>query len=254
MRNLEAILRVENIHAGYQGYDILKGISFQVDSEEIVCVIGPNGAGKSTIFNALYGLIRIRSGHIWFDGQEVTGFRPQEMLYTGISMVAQWRSLFPQMTVYENLELGMYTSRDKKRVKRRIEDLFSRFPILENRASQKAGTLSGGEQRMLEIGRALLLRPKLLLIDEPSAGLAPLATDNIYGKLTSMNRDYGLTILMIEQNARRGLEISDRGYVLDLGRIIYEGSARDLITDPEVRRLFLGGASQSHIKRESHVS
>lgn len=243
MTSNEALLRVENIHAGYQGFDILKGISLHVDPEEIVCLIGPNGAGKSTIFKALYGFIKVRSGQIWFDGHEVTGHRPQEMLELGMSIVTQWRSLFPQMTVYENLEMGMYLARDKQIIKRRIEYTFSLFPILEMRATQKVGTMSGGEQRMLEIGRALMMEPKIILIDEPSAGLAPVVIENIYKALISLNKKQGLTILMIEQNARQGLEISDRGYVLDLGRNSHKGTGKDLIANLEVRRLFLGGDS-----------
>lgn len=242
MSELRSLLRVKDLHAGYRGYSVLNGISLQIYPREIVCVIGPNGAGKSTLFNALFGLIGIQAGQVWFNGQEITGSRPQEILHLGISMVAQWRSLFPQMTVYENLEMGMYCARDRKKITRRIDDLFSQFPVLEARAAKDAGTLSGGEQRLLEIARALLLRPKLLLIDEPSAGLAPLVMNRIHEQLISMNKEHGLSILMIEQNATRGLEISDRGYVLDLGRIRDQGSAEDMLTNPQLRRLFLGGS------------
>lgn len=235
------LLDVRNIYAGYQDFDILKGVCLQVHAGEIVCVIGPNGAGKSTVFKALYGFIPIRQGQVIFDGQDITHARPQEVLRAGIAIVPQLRSVFPQMTVYENLELGMYLETDTRKVQQRIEEIFELFPRLAERAKQKAGTMSGGEQRMLEIGRALMLRPKLLLMDEPSAGLAPLITRNIFEQIRHLNTELGLTVLMIEQNARQGLEYSHRGYVLELGQNSYQGTGRELLDNPEVRRAFLGG-------------
>ena len=239
--NQKSLLEVEDIYAGYQGFDILKGVSLHVDSGEIVCVIGPNGAGKSTVFKALYGFINIRRGRVVFDGQEITAATPQQMLQVGVTIVPQLRSVFPQMTVLENLELGMFLERDRERVKERIEYIFGLFPRLAERAKQKAGTMSGGEQRMLEIGRALMWNPKLVLMDEPSAGLAPLITKAIFEQIQRLNQELGLTILMIEQNARRGLEASDRGYVLELGQNSYTGTGQELIENDEVRRAFLGG-------------
>ncbi len=239
--NDRPLLEVQDIYAGYQEYDILKGVSLHVEPGEIVCVIGPNGAGKSTVFNALYGFIDIRRGRVLFDDRDITSARPQEALRAGITIVPQLRSVFPQMTVMENLEMGMFLERNRKRVQDRIQYIFNLFPRLAERAKQKTGTMSGGEQRMLEIGRALMWQPKLMLMDEPSAGLAPLITKTIFNQIRRLNQEIGLTVLMIEQNARQGLEISHRGYVLELGRNSYEGSGRELIANPEVRRAFLGG-------------
>jgi ABC-type branched-subunit amino acid transport system ATPase component len=238
--NGRPLLEVNEIYAGYLDADILKGVSLEVREGEIVCVIGPNGAGKSTVFKAIYGFIDIRRGQVLFDGQDITASRPQALLGSGISIVPQLRSVFPQMTVYENLEMGMYLERDNKRIKKRIGEIFELFPRLAERAKQNAGTMSGGEQRMLEIGRALMLEPRLLLMDEPSAGLAPLVTKIIFEQVQYLNNELGLTILMIEQNARQGLEFSDRGYVLVLGENSYEGSGQELIANREVRRAFLG--------------
>ncbi len=235
------LLVVEDVYAGYQDFDVLKGVSLHVNPGEIVCVIGPNGAGKSTVFKAIYGFVRVRKGRILFDGRDITNRRPQEVLRAGVSIVPQLHSIFPQMTVMENLEMGMFLETDKRRIKERIEYVLDLFPRLKERRHQMAGTLSGGEQRMLEIGRALLLEPKMVMMDEPSAGLAPLVTRLIFENIRRLNEEIGLTVLMIEQNARQGLEISDRGYVLELGRNTYEGDAQELLNNPEVRRAFLGG-------------
>lgn len=235
------LLQVKDIYAGYLDTDILKGVKLDVSEGEIVCVIGPNGAGKSTVFKAIYGFIDVRRGQVLFDDNDITHARPQELLHIGIAIVPQLRSVFPQMTVYENLEMGMYLEKDRKKIKQRVQDIFDLFPRLAERTKQKAGTMSGGEQRMLEIGRALMLKPRLLLMDEPSAGLAPLVTKMIFEQVQYLNRELGLTILMIEQNARQGLEFSHRGYVLELGQNSYQGTGRALIENPEVRRAFLGG-------------
>jgi len=242
MNGKRPLLEVQDVYAGYQqGFDSLKGVNLHVKPGEIVCVIGPNGAGKSTVFKALYGFLNIRKGRVLFDDQDISDIRPQDALRAGITMVPQLRSVFPQMTVYENLELGMYLERDKKRIKQRIDYILELFPRLAERAKQKVGTMSGGEQRMLEIGRALMWEPKLVLMDEPSAGLAPLITKMIFRNIRRLNSDIGLTVLMIEQNARQGLEISDRGYVLELGKNSYEGAGQELLHNDEVRRAFLGG-------------
>jgi len=241
MTNNQNLLEVHDLYAGYQKLDILMGVNLHVKSGEIVCVIGPNGAGKSTVFKTIYGFVEVRKGKILFDGLDITGYRPQDLLKAGISIVPQLRSVFPQMTVLENLEMGMYLEKNSTRVKQRINDIFDLFPRLAERAKQFAGTMSGGEQRMLEIGRALMNYPKLLLMDEPSAGLAPLITKMIFEQIAHLNKELGLTVLMIEQNARQGLEISNRGYVLQLGANSYEGPSRQLLDDPEVRRAFLGG-------------
>ncbi len=237
----DPLLQVDNMYAGYLDFDILKGVNMEVYPGEIVCVIGPNGAGKSTVFKAVYGFIDVRQGKVTFDQKDVTRFRPQKMLHVGITIVPQLRSVFPQMTVMENLEMGMFLVRDQERIRQRIEDIFELFPRLKERARQKAGTMSGGEQRMLEIGRALMFESKLVLMDEPSAGLAPLITKMIFENIRRLNEEIGLTVLMIEQNARQGLEISDRGYVLELGQNAYTGTGQELIANPQVRRAFLGG-------------
>jgi ABC-type branched-subunit amino acid transport system ATPase component len=241
MNNHQPLLDIQEIYAGYGKLDILNGVNLQVFPGEVVCVIGPNGAGKSTVFKAVYGFISIRQGKAIFDDQDITEYRPQDMLRAGVSIVPQLRSVFPQMTVRENLEMGMYLERDNSRINKRIEEIFDLFPRLAERRKQIAGTMSGGEQRMLEIGRALMYNPKLLLMDEPSAGLAPIITKVIFEMVQSLNEQVGLTVLMIEQNARRGLEISHRGYVLQLGKNTYEGLSQSLLDDPEVRRSFLGG-------------
>ena len=235
------LLSIRGLRAGYQDIDILKGIDLDVHAGEIVCVIGPNGAGKSTVFKAVYGLIGVRSGTVAFDGREITGRRPQEVLGAGIAIVPQLRSVFPQMTVLENLEMGMYLERDATRIRERIAYVMDLFPRLSERRTQMAGTMSGGEQRMLEIGRALMLEPRMVMMDEPSAGLAPGISRTIFENIRRLNRDINLTVLMIEQNARQGLEASHRGYVLELGRNTYQGRARDLLDNQEVRRAFLGG-------------
>ena len=235
------LLEVRDLYAGYLGFDILRGVNLEVHPGEIVCVIGPNGAGKSTVFRAVYGLISVRQGSVIFDGVDITNSTPQDVLRAGIAIVPQLRSVFPQMTVLENLEMGLYLERDRDRIQERIEIVFGLFPRLRDRAKQRIGTMSGGEQRMLEIGRALLLEPKLIMMDEPSAGLAPSITKMIFGHIERLNAEIGLTVLMIEQNARQGLEASHRGYVLELGQNSYKGTGQELIDNPEVRRAFLGG-------------
>ncbi len=236
------LLELRNVCAGYYpGHDIISDINLEVTQGEIVCVIGPNGAGKSTVFKAIYGLARVSSGHVLCGGQDITHVAAEDMLRTaGIAMVPQLRSVFAQMTVYENLELGMFVERDKKRIRKRIDYVFGLFPRLAERSAQAAGTMSGGEQRMLEIGRSLMHEPRLVLMDEPSAGLAPIVTHQVFESVRRLNREIGLTVLMIEQNARQGLETSDRAYVLEMGRNSYQGPAEDLLASPQVRRAFLG--------------
>ena len=239
--NQEPLLEAKGIYAGYTDFDILKNVNLKVYPGEIVCVIGPNGAGKSTVFKTIYGFLKIRKGQVIFDGRNITNNRPQQILRAGISNVPQLRSVFPQMTVIENLELGMYIENDKKRIADRIDYVLSLFPRLAERRKQMAGTMSGGEQRMLEIGRSLMLEPKLVLMGEPSAGLAPLITRMIFDNVKRLNQEIGLTVLMIEQSARQGLETSHRGYVLELGQNSYEDTGQNLLNNDEVRRAFLGG-------------
>ena len=235
------MLFVEEIYAGYQNLDILHGVTLQVNRGEIVCVIGPNGAGKSTVFKAIYGLVKIRQGRVLFDGEDITNWKPQSVLRAGLVIVPQLRSLFPQMSVLENLEMGLYLEKNQQRIQQRMEYIFELFPKLAQRQHQLAGTMSGGEQRLLEIGRALLLEPKMLMIDEPTAGLAPRMNRLIFDTIRRLNQEIGLTVLMIEQNARQGLEASHRGYVLELGKNTFEGATSELLQNPNVRRSFLGG-------------
>ncbi len=236
------LLELRSVRAGYvPGHDIVRGIDLEVHSGEIVCVIGPNGAGKSTVFKAVYGLVPVRAGQVLCGGADITNIDPSEALATaGIAIVPQLRSTFAQMTVYENLELGMYRCADKARVRDRIEFVCDLFPTLAARARQAAGTMSGGEQRMLEIGRSLMWEPRLVLMDEPSAGLSPIVTAEVFDTVRRLNRQISLTVLMIEQNARQGLETSHRGYVMEQGHITHQGIAGNLLADPDVRRAFLG--------------
>ena len=235
------MLVIENVYAGYRDFDILKGVNLKVNSGEIVCVIGPNGAGKSTVFKAIYGLVNIRQGRVMFGDRDITNLRPQQVLQAGIAIVPPMHSIFPQMSVRENLELGMYLEKKQQRIQKRIDYILELFPKLAQRQNQQAGTMSGGEQRMLEIGRSLMLEPQMVMMDEPSAGLSPNMTKMMFENIIHLNQTIGLTVLVIEQNARQGLEASHRGYVLELGKNIYEGAAAELLQNSEVRRSFLGG-------------
>ena len=234
------ILECKNLIAGYGKLEILHGVDLHVKRGEIVCVIGPNGAGKSTVFKTIYGFLRPREGSIHFDGQDITGHPPEVILRYGLSLVPQVRSTFPQMTVRENLEMGAFIDPTPGRIARGLERAFTMFPRLAERPKQLAGTMSGGEQRMLEIARALMLDPKMILLDEPSAGLAPMLTELIFEKVQALNAR-GVTVMIVEQNARRALSVSDRGYVLELGRKRFEGTGQDLLNDEQVRHMYLGG-------------
>jgi len=235
-----SLLKAEEIYAGYGKLEILHGVSLEVRSGELVCVIGPNGAGKSTAFKTIVGLLQRTSGRILFDGQEITGLLPYQVLRLGLTYVPQGRIVFPQMTVLENLEMGAYVETDSLRVREALERVYVLFPILAERQHQKAGTMSGGEQQMLAIARALMTSPKLILLDEPSLGLSPKFVTLIFDRLTEMKR-VGYTMLVVEQNAAKALSVADRGYVLELGRNRFAGSGPALLNDPEVKRLYLGG-------------
>ena len=234
------ILAVEDIVGGYGKLTVLNGTSFKVARGAITTVIGPNGAGKSTVFKALFGLLRVERGRIVFDGREVTNFDPRRLLELGISYVPQGRNVFPELSVLHNLELGATSAGPDAKIAARIESLMERFPMLRRKAGAQASTLSGGEQKLLEIARGLLLEPKLMLIDEPSIGLSPLLVKETFGILQDL-RAKGVSILMVEQNAKRALEISDFGVVLELGRTRIEGAAGAILADPRVGQLFLGG-------------
>jgi branched-chain amino acid transport system ATP-binding protein len=237
------ILAVEDIVGGYGKLTVLNGTSFKVARGAITTVIGPNGAGKSTVFKAVFGLLRVHRGRIVFDGREVTNLDPRRLLELGISYVPQGRNVFPELSVLHNLELGVTAAGRDTQVAARIESLMDRFPMLRRKAGAQASTLSGGEQKLLEIARGLLLEPKLMLIDEPSIGLSPLLVKETFGILQEL-RAKGVSILMVEQNAKRALEISDFGVVLELGRTRVEAAASAILADPRVGQLFLGGAMQ----------
>jgi ABC-type branched-subunit amino acid transport system ATPase component len=234
------LLVAESLTAGYGRLDILHAVSLTVDVNEIVSVIGPNGAGKSTAFKTIVGLLRPRAGRVLFNGEEITGLRPDLVLRRGLAYVPQGRIVFPQMTVLENLEMGAYIERDPARVASALEQVYALFPILAERRKQHAGTMSGGEQQMVAIARALMTSPRLILLDEPSLGLSPKFVTLIFQKLADM-RQAGYTLMLVEQNATRALAIADRAYVLELGRNRFEGPGQRLLADPEVKRLYLGG-------------
>ena len=235
-----SLLRAESLTAGYGKMPILHGVTLEVRQGEMVSVIGPNGAGKSTAFKTIVGFLRPSDGRVVFDGQDITGLRPDQVLHRGLAYVPQGRIVFPQMTVLENLEMGAYIERNGRRIREALERVYALFPILAARRRQRAGTMSGGEQQMVAIGRALMTTPKLVLLDEPSLGLSPKFVALIFERLTEMKRA-GYTLMVVEQNAARALAVADRGYVLELGKNRFEGTGDALLADPEVKRLYLGG-------------
>jgi branched-chain amino acid transport system ATP-binding protein len=234
------LLVAESLTAGYGRMDILHDVSLAVDVHEIVSIIGPNGAGKSTAFKTIVGFLRPRTGRVLFNGEAITGLRPDLVLRRGLAYVPQGRIVFPQMTVLENLEMGAYIERDGRRIAAALEQVYALFPVLAERRKQTAGTMSGGEQQMVAIARALMTSPRLILLDEPSLGLSPKFVTLIFEKLLDM-REAGYTLMLVEQNATRALGIADRAYVLELGRNRLEGPGQQLLADPEVKRLYLGG-------------
>ena len=236
------MLRVKNVSAFYGNIQVLRRVTFHVKQGEVVSLIGGNGAGKSTLLNVISGIHPPSSGTIAFRRQEIHKLQPNKMVRLGLLQVPEQRQIFNSMTVTENLELGSYClprKEQKRRASSQFQEIYTLFPILKERARQRAGTLSGGEQQMLSIARALMAKPRMLLLDEPSLGLAPLVAKEIF-RVTRKLRDHGTTILLVEQNALAALEVCDRGYVLEAGRIILEGSPEDLLEDDEVQRAFLG--------------
>ncbi|HEX9925720.1 MAG TPA: ABC transporter ATP-binding protein [Anaerolineae bacterium] len=239
----DIILSTQDLVSGYGRTTILHGTTLEVPRARLTTVIGPNGAGKSTLFKALFGMLNIREGSVTLDGQDITHLSPMEKLQHGIAYVPQGRNIFPELTVEHNLEFGGVSLGDLKETHRRMDKVMDQFPILRKRAKAQASTLSGGEQKMLEIGRALLLKPKLLLIDEPSIGLSPILVSEVFNLLLAL-KDRGVTILMIEQNAKKALGISDYGLVLQQGRLALAGTASDVLHHPEIGHLFLGGVAK----------
>jgi branched-chain amino acid transport system ATP-binding protein len=236
----DCILVVDDIIAGYGSMTILNEASARIRRGAITTVIGPNGAGKSTLFKAIFGLLGVRSGRIAFNGGETTGCTPRQMLDLGVCYVPQGRNLFPQLSVRHNLELGAVALPDQGKIEARVDGVMSRFPMLREKADAQASTLSGGQQKLLEVARALLLDPALILIDEPSIGLSPIMAQEVFAILLEL-RDKGVSILLIEQNAKQALGISDYGLVLEQGRTRIEDTAKAILDDARVAQLFLGG-------------
>jgi branched-chain amino acid transport system ATP-binding protein len=240
------ILTLADVVSGYGKMTILNGTTATIRRGAITTVIGPNGAGKSTMFKTIFGLLQARTGKIVLDGQDVTSFTPRRMLDAGVSYVPQGRNIFPELSVKHNLELGGVALSDQSVLPRRIEAMMERFAMLREKANAQAGTLSGGQQKLLEVARGLLLEPKLMLIDEPSIGLSPLMVQEVFGIMTGL-RDSGVSILLIEQNAKQALQMSDYGLVLEQGQTRIEDTAKNVLGDPRVAQLFLGGGMEQKV-------
>jgi ABC-type branched-subunit amino acid transport system ATPase component len=233
------LLELDSVVAGFEGVEVLRGVSLAVREGEIACIIGANGAGKSTLLRTVFGMVAPRAGRIWFAGEEIAGRAPTDLLRRGLAYVPQGRCNFPAMRVEENLEMGAYLRRDA-RVRDDIDALLARFPMLGAKRREPAGTLSGGQQQILEMAIALLLQPRLLMVDEPSLGLDPRMVEIVFDTILAINRE-GTTILMVEQNAKKALSVSQRGFVLELGRNRFDGTGADLLENADVRRHYLGG-------------
>ena len=240
MSTPDAILTLTDVVSGYGKMTILNGTTASVRRATITTVIGPNGAGKSTMFKTIFGLLPVRTGKITFAGRDVSNLSPRQMLDAGVSYVPQGRNIFPELTVRHNLELGGVALSDQSGLTAKIEAMMQRFPILQEKANAQAGTLSGGQQKLLEVARGLLLDPKLMLIDEPSIGLSPLMVQEVFNILRAL-RDNGVSILLIEQNAKQALQMSDYGLVLEQGQTRIEDTAPNILKDPRIAQLFLGG-------------
>ena len=237
-----SLLEVDNVVVGYgAGPDILTGLSLNIEEGTAYCIVGPNGAGKSTLLRCIAGFLPPRVGEVRLDGARMNGSRPDQMLAAGVCFVPQDASLFPGMTVKENLVMGGYLIEDRSLLQERLETVYEAFPVLSERKSQHAGTLSGGEQQMVTLGRALMIEPRMVMIDEPSLGLAPMIADQIFEKITGF-KELGITVVLVEQNAVKGLETVDWGFVLDLGSLEFEGPADGILADPRIRDLYLGKA------------
>ncbi len=237
----DLFLRIDGIYATYGKFDVLKGVSFEVESGECVCIIGPNGAGKSTVLKSVTGFLPPREGGIYFKGENIARLHAVEIMKKGIVFVFQHHSIFPRMKVIENLEMGAYTRRDKEQIRKDVDAAMEMFPILREKRETLAGTMSGGQQRMLEIARALIQRPAMLLLDEPTLGLAPAIVHGIFQKIHEINVQLKVTLMIVEQNAKSALAVSHRAYVLENGRNRMEGPTQEIQNNPEVIKLYLGG-------------
>jgi branched-chain amino acid transport system ATP-binding protein len=237
--NAAVLLKVSNVKVGYGGIQAVKGVSLEVRDGELVSLIGSNGAGKTTTMKAITGLLTLGAGHIELAGKTIDGQGPWDLVQQGLAMVPEGRGVFTRMTIVENLQMGAYIRDDKAAIAEDIERVFTTFPRLKERRDQLAGTMSGGEQQMLAMGRALMSRPKVLLLDEPSMGLSPIMVDKIFEVIQEVSAQ-GVTILLVEQNASRALQIADRGYVMESGLITLSGDAHEMLHDPKVREAYLG--------------
>jgi branched-chain amino acid transport system ATP-binding protein len=237
-----ALLELEGVRAGYGGGDILQGVDLAVDEGSLTCIVGPNGAGKSTVLRVVSGLLRPSAGEVRFRGRSIGGRSPRAVLDAGIVQVPQERSLFPTMTVFENVRLGAFTVRDRRLIDRRLDQVIETFPLVAERRHERAASLSGGQQKIVEFARALMLDPKLLILDEPSMGLDPKTRAIVFNTICSMN-EAGRTILLVEQNARSGLGIATHGVVMESGRIRLQGPGPEVLNNPEVGRLYLGATA-----------
>jgi branched-chain amino acid transport system ATP-binding protein len=234
------MLKVTDLAVNYGAIEAVKGVSFEVNEGEIISLIGANGAGKTTILHTVSGLLKAAEGSVVYMGNDITKMSPEKIVESSLIQVPEGRHIFPGMTIKENLELGAYTMPRGASSKKEVEKIFAHFPRLKERLHQDAATLSGGEQQMLAMGRALMARPKILLLDEPSMGLAPIFIDEIFKIIKEINEE-GVTILLIEQNAKKALEISDRAYVLETGKVVLEGPGSELLNSPEIKKAYLGG-------------
>ena len=234
-----AMLEVNDLEVYYGVIQAIKGISFHVDKGEIIALIGANGAGKTTTLHTVTGLISPKNGHVLFEGKDITKIPAHKIVSMGMAHVPEGRRVFAELSVYENLKMGAYTRKDKNEIEESLKNVYKRFPRLEERKNQMAGTLSGGEQQMLAMGRALMSKPKIILMDEPSMGLSPIMVNEIFDIIRSVSES-GTTVLLVEQNAKKALSIADRAYVLETGKIVLEGKAKDLLEDDSIKKAYLG--------------
>ena len=234
-----AMLEVKDLEVYYGVIQAIKGISFHVDKGEVIALIGANGTGKTTTLHTVTGLISPKNGHVLFEGKDITKVPAHKIVSMGMAHVPEGRRVFAELSVYENLKMGAYTRKDKNEIEESLKNVYKRFPRLEERKNQMAGTLSGGEQQMLAMGRALMSKPKIILMDEPSMGLSPIMVNEIFDIIRSVSES-GTTVLLVEQNAKKALSIADRAYVLETGKIVLEGKAKDLLEDDSIKKAYLG--------------